>query len=120
MPGRLDSYLNTRYKGAYKEGEIGGELADIAKLSGTLRQMPNSGSVPRGFWTGAALTGAAFEPTSAAMAVAAPSLLQGVTASPAMRSYLTKGLKNLTPEEEQLLRLTGGKLGLLGAYGANQ
>lgn len=120
MPGRLDSAMTTRYKGAYKEGKIGGELADIAKLAGTLRPPPNSGTVPRSFWTGAALTGAAVEPTTAAMAVGAPTLLQGITASPAMRKYMTKGLMNLSPEDELKLLSLGARGGLLGAYGASQ
>lgn len=120
LPGRLDSALGNRYKGAYKEGKIKGELPDIARLSGVLRQPPQSGTAPRAIYSGL-IGGAAFaDPTTAAAMVAAPSALQGLTASQAMRGYLTKGLMNLTPEEELMLLSAGGRAGLLGAYGANQ
>ena len=122
MPGRLDSYLTNRFKGggAYKEGKIKGELADIAALAGTLRQPPQSGTTPRAIYSGL-VGGAAFaEPLTAASMVAAPSVLQGITASPAMRSYMTKGMANLSPEDYRRLMLGGTRLGLLGAYGANQ
>lgn len=120
MPGRLKSALESRYKQAFKEGKIKGELSDIASLAGTLRQPPQSGTVPRAFYTGAGLVGAAMEPVSTASALAAPALLQGITASPAMRNYMTKGLIDLGPEELALLSRGGGYAGLLGAYGANQ
>lgn len=120
LPGRLNSAMESRYRQAFKEGKIKGELADIAKLSSVLRPPPQSGTAPRAIYSGL-VGGAAFaEPTTAAAMVAAPTLLQGVTASPAMRNYMTRGLVNLSPEEERLLRLGGSRLGLLGVYGASQ
>lgn len=118
LPGRLDQALASRYKGAYKEGKIKGELADIASLAGTLRPPPQSGTVPRAFYTGAGMAGALMEPTTTAAAIGAPTLLQGITASPAMRKYMTEGLLQLSPEELLLLTRSGG--GLLGSYGASQ
>lgn len=120
LPGRLKSAMENRYRGAFKEGKITGDLADIARVSGVMRQPPQSGTVPRAFYTGAGMTGAVLEPTTTAAAFGLPALLQGVTASPAMRRYMTKGLVNLTPEEIAALTRGGGYAGLLGAYGANQ
>lgn len=120
MPGRLDSAMTTRYKNAYKEGKIKGELPDIASLAGTLRQMPQSGTTPRAIYSGL-VGGAAFtEPLTAAVMVAAPSLLQGITASPAMRGYMTKGAANLSEQQMKQLLMLGARGGLLGVYGANQ
>lgn len=120
LPGRLKSAMETRYRGAFKEGKIQGDLADIARVSGVMRQPPQSGTVPRAFYTGAGMTGALLEPTTTAAAFGFPALLQGITASPAMRNYMTKGLMNLSPEEIARLTRGGGYAGLLGAYGANQ
>lgn len=120
MPGRLKQAMETRYKSAFREGKIGGELTDISNLAGTLRGMPQSGTAPRAIYSGL-VGGAAFaEPMTAASMVAAPSILQGITASPAMRAYMTKGVGNLTPEMERQLLAIGARGGLLGAYGANQ
>lgn len=120
MPGRLDSALNSRYKAAYKEGKINGELSDIASLAGTLRGMPQSGTAPRAIYSGMAGGAALVEPMTAAAMVGAPTLLQGITASPWMRNYMTRGLVNLSPEAERGLLMGGARLGLLGAYGASQ
>lgn len=120
MPGRLDSALTTRYKSAYKEGKIKGELSDIASLAGTLRQPPQSGTTPRAIYSGL-VGGAAFaDPVSAAGMVAAPTVLQGIAASPAMRAYMTRGMVDLSPEAERRLLALGARGGLLGAYGASQ
>lgn len=120
MPGRLDSAMTNRYKGAYKEGKIGGELADIASLAGTLRGMPQSGTAPRAIYGGMAGGAAMVDPATAAMMVGVPTALQGVAASPLLRNYMTRGLANLTPETEEILRRVGGRAGLLGVYGASQ
>lgn len=120
MPGRLDSALTSRYKGAYKEGKIGGDLADIAKLAGTLRGMPQSGTAPRAIYGGMAGGVAMAEPTTAAAMIGVPTALQAVAANPMLRNYMTRGLVNLTPEAEAALLRRGARLGLLGAYGASQ
>lgn len=62
MPGRLDQALQTRYKGAYKEGKIKGDLPDIARLANTLRGPPNSGTLPRQFYAGGIGGAALFSP----------------------------------------------------------
>lgn len=114
MPGRLDSALNTRYKSAYKEGKIKGELPDIARLANTLRPPPNSGSVPRSVYTGG-IGGAAFvEPASALAMLGIPAGAQALMTSPMMKKYMTQGLMNLTPEMERRLLASGGYAGLLG------
>lgn len=119
MPGRLDQALTTRYKGAYKEGKIKGELPDVARLAGSLRAPPNSGTLPRSFYAGS-IGGAAFmEPMTALSMMAGPASVQALTTSPLMRKYMEKGLLNITPEMEQMLMLGGGKLGLLGAIAAD-
>lgn len=40
MPGRLKAAMENRYKSAFKEGKIQGELSDIAALANTLRPPP--------------------------------------------------------------------------------
>lgn len=113
MPGRLDSALTSRYKAAYKEGKIKGELADIGRLSQAYKPLPQSGTVPRAFYSGVA-GGAAFaEPVSGAAMLAAPPLVQKLMQSDAGRQYLTRGLMEMTPElEKQFMRVGGGLLGL--------
>lgn len=117
MPGRLDTALTTRYKGAYKEGKIKGELPDIASLASVLRPPPNSGSVPRAFYTGG-IGGAAFaEPMTALGMLAGPAAMQGLMTAPAMRKYLSGGGllgAKVTPEMEKKLMKAGGYAALLG------
>lgn len=120
MPGRLDSALGNRYKAAYKEGKIKGDLPDIARLASTLRPPPNSGSVPRAFYTGSMGGMMLAEPTTAAAMLAGPAIFQKAATSKAARDYLTKGLLNISPDEEKLLMLSGGKLGLLGVAAADR
>jgi hypothetical protein len=120
MPGRLDQYLTTRYKGAYKEGRLKGELPDIARLANSLRPPPNSGSVPRAFYTGGIGGAAMAEPLTALTMLAGPASVQALTTSPAMRKYMEKGLLNVTPEMEKWLMRGGGRAGLLTALEANR
>lgn len=117
MPGRLDQAMTTRYKGAYKEGRLKGDLPDVARLAGTLRPPPNSGTLPRSYYAGGIGGAALFEPVTAGMMLGGPAAIQGLTTSPLMRSYMMgdRGLLNVTPEKEALLKLLGGKAGLLGA-----
>lgn len=115
MPGRLNSYLENRYKGAFKEGKIKGDVADVARMGGVLRDPPNSGTAARHMYTGGAIGAGMFEPTTALTMLAGPSALQW--ASPHMANYMQRGLMNVTPEIERALMLSGGKLGLLGAAG---
>lgn len=117
MAGRLNSAMENRYKAAFKEGKIKGEVADVARLGSVLRPPPNSGTAPRAIYSG--LTGGAMfaEPMTAATMLAGPASVQALTTSPAMRAYMTKGLLNMTPEREKLLMLMGGKAGLLGSAG---
>lgn len=118
MPGRLHSAMESRYKGAYKEGKIKGEVSDVARLGQILRPPPNSGTTPRAIYSG--LTGGALfaEPMTALTMAAGPASVQALTTSPMMRKYMEKGLMNVTPEMERLLMLTGGRAGLLGALEA--
>lgn len=120
MPGRLDQALTSRYKGAYKEGKIKGEAADVARLASLLRPPPNSGTLPRSVYAGGIGGAAMFDPSTAAMMLAGPASVQALATSPLMRSYMTgnRGLLNITPEMERLLMLSGGKAGLLGAMAA--
>jgi hypothetical protein len=111
MPGRLNSYLEQRYKGAYKEGKIKGELADVAKMGGVLREPANSGTAARHMYTGGAIGAGMFEPMTALSMIAGPTAIQ--YASPAMRNYMQRGLMNVSPELEKALMLSGGKAGLL-------
>lgn len=117
MPGRLNSYLETRYKGAYKEGKIKGDVADVARLGLVLRGLPQSGSTPRAVYSGMAGGAALLEPTTALTMLAGPASVQALTTSKAMRKYMEKGLMNITPEMEKRLMLMGGKGGLLGYAG---
>lgn len=114
MPGRLDSALINRYKagGAYKEGKITGELADIGRLGQAYKPYPQSGTAPRNIYSMLAGGAAFFDPTTTAAAFAAPPLAQKFLQSKAGREYLTRGLANMTPERERLL-MQGG-YGLLG------
>lgn len=114
MPGRLNQAMETRYKGAYKEGKIRGELADVARLGNTLRSPPNSGTAPRAVYSGIAGGAAMFEPMTAATMFAGPAAIQGLLTSPVMRKYMERGLVNITPEMEQMLLSAGGRAGGLG------
>ena len=118
MPGRLNSAMESRYKGAYKEGKIKGDVADVARLGNVLRGPPQSGTTPRAIYSG--LTGGAMfaEPMTAATMLAGPASVQALTTSPLMRKYMEQGLMNVSPEVERLLMLTGGRAGLLGGLQA--
>lgn len=122
FPGRLRSALENRYGGAQKEGQIMGELADIARLSNVMRPPPQSGTAPRGMYTmlltGGGVLGGGLE--GGALALGAPIALQKATESQLMRNYMTNGLLNVSPEMEALIRAGGARAGLLGAYGASQ
>lgn len=118
MPGRLDQALASRYKGAYKEGKIGGEMADIARLANTLRSPPNSGTATRAIYSGMAGGAAMFEPLSAAAMLAGPASVQALTTSPAMRKYMERGLLGVSTEMDELLKRSGGLLGLSAAGAA--
>lgn len=120
MPGRLDQALTSRYKGAYKEGKIKGEVADVARLASLLRPPPNSGSVPRSVYTGGIGGAAMFEPMTALSMMAGPAAVQAASTSKLAKNYMVgdRGLLNVTPEIERLLMLMGGKAGLLGAMSA--
>lgn len=111
MPGRLDQALASRYKGAYKEGKIQGELSDIARLANTLRPPPNSGSVPRAIYSGGIGGMLMAEPMTAAGMLAGPVAAQSLLTSPAMRRYMTRGLMGLSDEAEMALLMGGGALG---------
>lgn len=119
MPAALDSAMKNRYKDAYREGKLSGELPDIASLGSTLRPMPNSGTTPRALYSGAAGGMAMLEPATAATMMAAPPALQKLMQSEAGKRYLTQGLFSVTPEMERLLMLGGGGLLSAGALAAN-
>lgn len=113
VPHRLESALQSRYKQAFKEGKLSGELVDIAKAGHSMRTMPQSGTTPRALYSGLA-GGAAFaEPVTAATMMAAPPAIQKFLQSDAGRKYLTQGLLNISPEVERAMMLGGS--GLLGA-----
>lgn len=113
MPGRLDTALTTRYKAAYKEGKIPGDLTDIGKLAQVYKPLPQSGTAPRAIYSGLA-GGAMFaNPMAAVAALAAPPAVQKFLQSDAGRRYLTSGLLAVTPELER--KLVAGGFGLLGA-----
>lgn len=113
MPGRLDTALTSRYKHAYKEGKVTGELPDIGKLAQVYKPLPQSGTTPRALYSGMA-GGAMFaEPVTAASMMAVPPLAQKFLQSPAGRAYLTQGLLNVTPQIDR--RLTQAGYGMLGA-----
>lgn len=120
MPGRLDTYFTNRYKGAYKEGKIKGDLPDVARLANTLRSPPNSGTVPRAFYTGSIGGAAMAEPMTAAGMLFGPALFQKASTSELAKKYITRGLMDISPEDEKLLMLAGGKLGLLGMASADR
>lgn len=114
MPGRLDSALIQRYKagGAYKEGKITGELADIGTLGQTLKPLPQSGTAPRALYSMGALFSGAASPFATAGMMTTPPLVQKFLQSDAGRKYLTQGMTQITPEIEK--RLMQGGYGLLG------
>lgn len=114
MPGRLNAALINRYKagGAYKEGKITGELADIGRLGQAYKPLPQSGTAPRAVYSAGALFSGAANPLFAAGAMAAPPLAQKFLQSDAGRRYLTRGMAEITPEIER--RLMQGGYGLLG------
>lgn len=113
LPGRLNQALQTRYKGAYKEGKIQGDLTDIASLASSLRAPPQSGSIPRAMYSSAAGGAAFMHPMASAAMLAGPPAIQSLLMSPAGKKYLTQGLLNVTPEmEEGLIRGGGGLFGL--------
>jgi hypothetical protein len=121
MPGRLDSALNTRYKQAYKEGKLSGELADIAKLGQVYKPLPQSGTTPRAMYSGLAGGAAFVDPMTAATMLGAPVAAQKFLQSDAGRKYLTKGLLEVSPETEKwLMRAGGGLLGLPATVGASR
>lgn len=121
MPGRLDSAMGTRYKHAYKEGKLSGELADIAKLGQVYKPLPQSGTTPRAFYSGAAGALSLGDPISGAVMMGAPPAVQKFLQSEAGRKYLTKGLLDVSPEAEKwLMRAGGGLLGLPATVGANR
>lgn len=121
MPGRLDTALTTRYGGAYKEGKIKGELADIGKMAQAYKPLPQSGTAPRAFYSGAAGMAALTEPVTAAAAFAAPPLAQKFLQSDAGRAYLTRGALEITPEiEKWLIRGGAGLLGLPATVAASR
>lgn len=113
MPSALDAAMKNRYKAAYREGKLTGDLPDIAALASTLRPMPNSGTAPRAIYSGMA-GGAAFaEPMTAAVMMSAPPAIQAFLQSSAGKKYLTQGLFGVTPTIEDLMMRGAG--GLLGA-----
>jgi len=113
VPSRVDAALRNRYREAYKEGRLTGELPDIGRLAQAYKALPQSGTTPRAIYSGFA-GGALFaEPFSAGAMLAAPPLAQKFLQSKAGGHYLTKGLAEITPEIEKRLRMAG--VGLLGA-----
>lgn len=112
QPGRLNAALINRYKGAYKEGKIQGELADIGKLGEVYKPLPQSGTVPRAVYSVLAAGAGAINPPLAAAQLALPALMQAVLQSSAGKKYLTQGLMDVTPEVEK--RLMQGGYGLFG------
>jgi hypothetical protein len=113
MPGRLDQALTSRYKQAYKEGKIKGELADIGKMSQVFKPLPQSGTTPRAVYSGMAGGGLFMEPVTGAAMLAAPAVAQKFLQSKAGRKYLTDGLLNVSPEVEKWLTRSGAAGGLL-------
>lgn len=113
MPGRLNQAMNSRYKAAYKEGKLPGELSDIGTLAQTFKPMPQSGTAPRAMYSGFAGGAALANPIYTAGMLATPPLVQKFLQSEAGKKYLTKGLLDITPElEDKLMRLGGGAVGL--------
>lgn len=112
MPGRLDSALGTRYKQAYKEGKLQGELADIGRLGQVFKPLPQSGTAPRAVYSGIASGAWLTSPYITAAMFAAPPAIQAAMQSPAGRRYLTEGITKITPELERRLIRGGGLLGI--------
>lgn len=107
MPGRLDSAMTTRYKHAYKEGKVDGELADIGRLAQVYKPLPQSGTTPRSIYSGMAGGSLFVDPVLSAGMLGVPPALQAALQSAAGRKYLTKGLFGVTPEMERALMLSG-------------
>lgn len=112
MPAALDQALKTRYKSAYREGGISGEMADIASLSSTLRAPPQSGTTPRAIYSGLAGGAAMADPLITGSMLASPAFLQFMMQSQPGKRYLTKGVYELGDEAIARLGTVGGLAGL--------
>jgi hypothetical protein len=117
-PGRLKEALRARYKDAYKEGRLDGELADIARLGETFKPLPQSGTTPRAAYSGMAGGVGMVDPVSAGMMMGGPAAAQWLLQSPMARKVAADGLADLSPTTRNLLTYGGGLLGLAGAGAA--
>lgn len=126
-PNAVKGALERRYGvPAVREGRLTGELADIARLGGVYKQLPQSGTVPRSVYTGAVtglgglgtLASTSYDPTTrkfdfeipygkAALAMAAPWLAQRALGSRILGNYAAGGMRQVTPELERRLRQGG-------------
>lgn len=67
-----------------------GDMNELAQIAGFLQnRVPNSGTPERGLMTGLLAGGGAFEPTTAAAAVAIPTAVQAAYGSAPVRQFLT-------------------------------
>jgi hypothetical protein len=112
MPAALNQALQSRYKGAYKEGKITGDLTDVASLATTLRAPPQSGTTPRAIYSGLAGGAAVADPLITGTMLASPAFLQFMMQSKPGKAYLTRGLYDLGPEGVRALSQFGGLAGL--------
>jgi hypothetical protein len=68
--------MRARYKDAFKEGKIKGDLADVARIGESFKPLPQSGTTPRAFYSGLA-GGALFaDPMTSAAIMAGPPAAQ--------------------------------------------
>lgn len=114
LPGRLNQAMRARYKDAFKEGKIKGDLADVARIGEAFKSLPQSGTTPRAFYSGLA-GGALFaDPLTSAGIMAGPPAAQAALQSPLVQRYLTQGITNVSPETQRLLMLLGAGGGAVG------
>lgn len=124
MPKALDNALAARYKSAYREGKLDGDLVNVAKGGMLLREMPNSGTVPRAIYSGGVGGGGmgvmagVIDPLTAAAAMASPVMAQIGMNNPLARYYTRNGMFGITPEIERMLIRGGAMPGAALGYEA--
>jgi hypothetical protein len=112
-PKQLDNYLANKFKDAYREGRAGQDLGEVAKAGMLLREMPNSGSVPRLAYTGGmggggvGMAAGMIDPITFGAAALSPAFAQIAMNNPLARRYASKGMFAVTPEMERML-IRGG------------
>lgn len=117
MPKQLDNALASRYKDAYREGKLTGELPKVAKAGSLLREMPQSGTAPRLAYTGGGAAGGVgvmsgmLDPLTFGAAALSPAVAQLAMNNPIARRYASSGLFKVTPEMEQRFIRGGNAFG---------